>query len=330
MFLDLVEHADVVMENFTPGTMERFGLGYEQLKARNPRIIFARTSGFGQTGPYSDRPALDIIVQGMGGVMSITGEAGGRPVRPGVSYGDITAGLYTAVGILAALHERTTSGLGQEIDISMMDCQVSVLENAIARYFVTGKAPEPIGTRHPTATPFQAFPTADGFIVIALGFGTGGNQWALLCSLLGLPELIEDPRFDTGPRRTSNHAVLEPLLVAAFKTRPTSEWLEELLAVEIPCGPVNTVADVVADPQIAARGMIQEVVHPTAGMLPLANSPVRMSRSESGIKGPPPDMGEDTVEVLGELLGLSPEDVADLESRGIVATKGGPDIASIL
>jgi len=330
LFLDLVEHADVVMENFTPGTMERFGLGYEQLSARNARIILARTSGFGQTGPYSDRPALDIIVQGMGGVMSITGEQGGGPVRPGVSYGDITAGLYTAIGILAAIHERSNSGEGQEIDISMMDCQVSVLENAIARYFVTGKAPEPIGTRHPSATPFQAFPTADGHLVIALAFGTGGNQWALLCGLLGLPELIEDPRFDTGPRRTKNHAELEPLLIAAFKQRTTAEWLDELLAVDIPCGPVNTVAEVVADPQIAARGMIAEVTHATAGTLPIANSPVRLSRSESGIKGPPPDMGANTVEVLGELLGLSPETVAELEARGVVATQGGPDIASIL
>jgi CoA:oxalate CoA-transferase len=152
-FLRLVEKVDVVMENFTPGTMERLGLSYETLAARNPRLIFASTSGFGQTGPYRDRPALDIIVQGMGGVMSITGEPGGRPVRPGVSYGDVVAGLYTVIGILTALHERGRSGKGQAVDISMLDCQISVLENAIMRYFVTGKAPEPIGTRHPSATP---------------------------------------------------------------------------------------------------------------------------------------------------------------------------------
>ena len=329
LFLDLVGHADVVMENFTPGTMERFGLGYEALAARNPGIIFARISGFGQTGPYKDRPALDVIVQGMGGVMSITGEPGGGPVRPGVSYGDIVAGLYAAIGILTAMHERTNSGKGQQIDISMLDCQVSVLENALARYYVTGKAPEPLGTRHPTATPFQAFPTADGYLVIALSFGEA-NQWGVLCGLLGLPELIDDERYNTGPKRTRNHSNLEPLLIAAFRQRSTADWLDDLLAAEIPCGPVNSVADIAADPQVAARGMLQEVTHHIAGPMRIANSPVRMSRSESGIKGPPPDMGQHTVEVLGELLGLDAATVKAMEGRKVVATKGGPDIASLL
>ncbi len=329
LFLGMVEQVDVVMENFTPGTMERLGLGYETVAARNPRLIFASTSGFGQTGPYRERPALDIIVQGMGGVMSITGEPGGAPVRPGVSYGDIVAGLYTAIGILAALHERERSGKGQAVDISMLDCQVSVLENAIARYFVTGEAPEPLGTRHPSATPFQAFPTADGYLVIALGFGGGGDQWGLLCAMLGLPELIDDERFNTGPRRTARHAELEPLLEAAFRTRPTDEWLVDLLEAGIPCGPINTVPQAISDPQVQHRGMIQEVTHRVAGTIPIANTPVRMSRSESGIKGPPPDMGEHTADVVGELLGLDASEIAALVQRGVLATEGGPDIGSI-
>lgn len=328
LFRRLAEKADVVMENFTPGTMERLGIGYETLAARNPRLIFASTSGFGQTGPYRERPALDIIVQAMGGIMSITGEPGRGPVRPGASLGDISAGLFTAIGILAALHERERSGNGQAIDISMLDCQVSVLENAIMRYFVTGSAPEPLGTRHPSATPFQAFPTADGHLVIALSFGEE-NQWQLLCGLLGLPELIGNERFATSPRRTARHAELEPILEAAFRQRPTGEWLEELGALGIPCGPINTIPQVVADEQVREREMIREVTHPRAGTIPIANTPFRMSRSDSGIKGPPPDFGSDTAAVLGDLLGLSPADVADLEARGVVASSGGPDIGAI-
>jgi CoA:oxalate CoA-transferase len=329
LFLRMAEKVDVVMENFTPGTMERLGIGYEALRQRNPRLVFASTSGFGQTGPYRDRPALDIIVQAMGGVMSITGEPGGRPVRPGVSYGDIAAGLYTAVGVLAALHERERSGLGQAVDISMLDCQVSVLENAISRYYVSGEVPKPIGTRHPVATPFQAFPTADGYIVVALGFGVV-DQWTLLCSLIETPELIDDPRFDTGPKRTINHALLEPLLESAFRRRTTADWLDLLLEHQVPCGPIQGIDQVVRDPQVLSRGMIREVTQRTAGTIPIANTPVRLSRNESGIKGPPADLGEHTAEVLEALLGLGPEDVAALAARGIVLTEGGPDVASLL
>ncbi|MCO5200957.1 MAG: CoA transferase [Chloroflexi bacterium] len=328
LFLRLVEHADVVMENFTPGTLDRLGIGYEALATRNPRVILASISGFGQSGPYSQRPALDIVVQAMGGVMSITGEPGGNPIRPGASYGDLAAGMFAVIGVLSALHEREGSGQGQAVDISMLDTQVTVMENAIMRYFVTGEVPGPLGTRHPSATPFQAFPTADGHIVIALGFGEE-NQWSLLCAILGVPEIIEDERFETGPKRTRNHAQLEPILAKAFQQRTTAEWYADLLAVGIPCGPVNTVAEVVDDEHIRARRMIQEVTHPVAGTIPIANTPVRMSRSDSGIKGPPPSLGEDTLDVFGTLLGLTAEEVAALEGKGIVATRGGPDISRI-
>ena len=329
LFIELAAKADVVMENFTPGTMGRLEIGYDVLSARNPRLVFASTSGFGQTGPYRERPALDVIVQGMGGVMSITGEPGGRPVRPGASYGDIVAGLYTSIGILAALHERERSGQGQAIDISMLDCQVSVLENAIVRLAVTGKEPGPLGTRHPSATPFQAFPTADGYVVVALAFGDE-NQWHLLLSLLGLPELIDDERFSTGPRRTANHAELEPLLNSGFVSRTTDEWLTELMAVGIPCGPLNTISQVMQDPQIAHRQMVREVTHHIAGTLPIANSPIRMSRSESGIKGPPPDFGVDGPDVVRTLLGYDDATIEKLVAEGVLVTEGGPDIASLL
>ena len=324
----MVEKVDVVMENFTPGTMARLGIGYDVLEKLNPRLIFASTSGFGQTGPYRERPALDIVVQAMGGVMSITGEPGGGPIRPGVGYGDITAGLFTVTGILTALYEREKSGKGQAIDISLLDCQVTVLENAIMRYSVTGKTPEPLGTRHPAATPFQAFPTADGHIVIALGFGEE-NQWQLLCGILGLTELLDDERFNTSPRRTERHAELEPIIEAAFRTKPTLDWLVDLEAVGIPCGPVNTIPEMLANPQVQARDMVQEVTHHTAGTITISNTPVRMSRSESGIKGPPPDFGQDTVAVLEEFLGLRADEVAALEARGVVFTEGGPDLSQI-
>jgi CoA:oxalate CoA-transferase len=328
LFRNMAAKVDVVMENFTPGTMDRLDVGYERLAERNPGLIFASVSGFGQTGPYRERPALDVIVQGMGGIMSITGEPGGGPVRPGASYGDIAAGLYTAVAILAAVYERSKSGMGQYIDISMLDCQVSVLENAYMRYFVTGKAPEAIGTRHPSATPFQAFPTNDGWIVVALGFGSE-NQWALLCGFLGLPELIDDERFNTSPRRTQHHAILEPMLFEAFRKRSTAEWLEDLVGAGIPCGPVNTIAQAAEDPQVVSRGMLQEITHPVAGTMRIANTPIRLSRSESGIKGPPPSFGENTRDVLHELLGMNQAQVEELEARDVVRTSGGPDVSAI-
>jgi len=328
LFLDLVREADVVLENFTPGTLDRLGIGYDVLSAANPRIILSSISGFGQTGPYRDRPALDIVVQAMGGVMSITGEPGGGPIRPAASYGDLVAGMFGVIGVLAALRERERSGLGQAVDISMLDCQVTVMENAIMRYFVTGEIPGPLGTRHPSATPFQAFRTADGHIVIALGFGPE-NQWNLTCAILGVPEIIDDPRFETGPKRTANHGELEPILARAFLARTTAEWLEDLLAAGIPAGPVNNVPQAVADAQVQARNMVQEVTHPVAGTIPIANTPVRMSRSETGIKGPPPSLGQDTADVLAALLGKGPDEVARLSSLGVIATEGGPDLSRI-
>lgn len=328
LFARLVRKADVVLENFTPGTMERLGLGYETLAEQNPRLIFASISGFGQTGPYRDRPALDVIVQAMGGILSITGEPGGPPVRPGASYGDIIAGLFAVVGILSALEERHRSGRGQAIDISMLDCQVAALENALMRYFVTGQTPGPLGTRHPSAMPFQAFQTGDGYLVVALGFGPE-NQWHVLCGILGLLELIDDERYSTSPKRLRHQEELEPILTAAFKQKTTSEWLADLEAAGIPCGRVNTIADVATDPQVCHRGMIQTVTHKSVGAIPIANTPVRMSRSATGIKGPPPDVGQDSAGVLRDLVGLNPEVIDDLVARGIVATEGGPDLDAI-
>jgi CoA:oxalate CoA-transferase len=329
LFLRLAEKADVVMENFTPGTMDRLGLGYETLKARNPRLIYSATSGFGQTGPDRERPALDIIVQGMGGIMSITGEPDGPPVRPGISQGDITAGLFTAIGILGALHERERSGEGQMLDVSMLDCQVAILEFPFARYFATGETPQPIGTRHPSTTPFQAFPTQDGWIVIALYWGVE-NQWELFCVTIGREDLIHDQRFGTPGLRTRHHAELEPMLNEALRQKTTAQWLTEFDAIGLPCGPLNDIPTAAAHPQVQARKMLREVQHPSGVSLTITDTPIRLSRTAGGIQGPPPLLGQHTDEVLTGLLGLSGEDVAGLRERGIVSGPLPGPVARIL
>jgi CoA:oxalate CoA-transferase len=317
IFLRLVEKADVVMENFTPGTMARLGLGYSTLSERNPRLIYAATSGFGQTGPDRFRPALDVVVQGMGGIMSITGEPDGPPVRPGASLGDITGGLFTAIGVLAALQEREHSGRGQMIDVSMLDCQISILENAFVRYFATGEVPKPLGTRHPVATPFQAFPTKDGYIVLALTWGIE-NQWELYCATIGRHDLIDDPRFDTPALRTEHHDELEPLLIEAMRKKTTAEWLREFDAIGLPCGPLNDIPQAAEQPQVKARGMLVEVDHPVIGKLPLPDTPVKLSRTPGGIRGASPALGEHTDAVLRELLALSDDEIADLRQAAVI------------
>lgn len=317
LFLRLAEKADVVMENFTPGTMERLGLDYETLRKRNPRLIYSATSGFGQTGPDRERPALDVIVQGMGGIMSITGEPDGPPVRPGISQGDITAGLFTAIGILSALHERERSGEGQMLDLSMLDAQIAILENPFARYFATGEVPRPLGTRHPSTTPFQAFPTKDGWIVIAMAWGVE-NMWELFCVKIERPELIDDKRFETPGLRTKNHAALEPILNDALRARTTAEWIPEFDAIGLPCGPLNDIPAAARNPQVAARQMLKDVAHPDGITLRITDTPIKLSRTPGGIQGPPPIAGADTEDVLRELLGLGDAEISALRERRVV------------
>ncbi len=317
IFLRLVREADVVVENFTPGKMAALGLGYDELSEVNPRLIYAAISGYGQTGPLSSRPALDVIVQGAGGVMSVTGYPDGDPARPGLSLGDVAAGLYCAIGVLAALQERERSGKGQMVDISMLDCQIAIQENAYMRYHLTGEEPQRLGTRHPTAVPFQAFPTADGWMVLALAWSVP-NQWALLCAELDVPELIDDPRFHSAAARSRNHADLEPLLRAAFRKKTTAEWVDALQQYNIPCGPLNTIAQAASMEQVAVRDMLPEVPHRTFGSVRLANSPVKLSRTPAGIRGTSPDMGQHSREVLAEMLGLEASALDDLISRQVV------------
>ncbi len=317
IFLKLVEHADIVVENFTPGTMERLGLSYDTLKQHNPKIIYAACSGFGQTGPYAKKLAFDVIVQAMGGIMSITGEPGGPPIRPGASIGDIAAGLFLCISILACLQERHVSGQGQMIDISMLDCQVAIQENAFVRYLATGEVPQALGTRHPVFTPFQVFPTKDGYIAVAM-MGGVRDQWPLYCATIGRLDIIDDERFQTGWLRTQNYEALEPTLTEAMKTKTTQEWLEELEQAGIPCGPVNTIDKVAADPQIQAREMIVEVHHSRAGSFKVSNTPIKLSRTPSKLERASPDLGEHTKEVLTGLLEMTEQELVDLENCGVI------------
>ncbi len=317
IFLELVKKVDVLVENFVPGTMKRLGLDYETVKEQNPGIIYASISGFGQTGPDSQTRALDIIIQAMGGMMSITGEPDGPPVRPGASLGDITAGLFTAIGILSALHERDKSGQGQMLDISMLDCQLSILENAFGRYFATGKVPQRIGSRHPIFTPFQAFETKDGAIVVALVGGVR-NQWPLFCAIIGRLDLMDDERYLTGEQRTDHYDELEPILSQAMKTKTSQEWLKELTEVGIPCGPINTIDKVAEHPQVKHREMIVEVPHPRLGKVKMVNSPVKLSRTPATVRQSAPDLGQDTEKLLSEFLGMSRDEIDELKESEII------------
>ncbi len=310
--LTLAKKSDVMVENFRPGVMDRLGLGYKEIRAVNPKIIYAACSGFGQVGPYAHRPAYDVIVQGMGGTLSITGEEGGPPVRVGFSIGDIGGGVFTALGILAALQERQKSGEGQMIDVAMLDCQMALLENAFSRFFATGEVAQRLGTRHPVLTPFQSLPTKDGYIALA---AAREDWWQKFCGIIGRPDLPQDERFKNNVLRTKNHKELEKILSEATRQRLTSEWVALMDKNDIACGPVNTIDQIAADPHTAARNMIRQVKHTTAGMLRVVNSPIKLSRTPVNIEKASPELGEHTEEILKELLGYSNEIINRLRSE---------------
>jgi CoA:oxalate CoA-transferase len=317
LLLDLVRDADVLIENFRPGTMENLGLSYETVKAVNPKIIMVDISGFGQTGPYTKRAALDVIVQAMGGMLSITGEPGGGPVRPGVSMGDITAALFSTVAVLAAIVERDRSGEGQRVDMSMLDCQAAILENPLMRYFAVGEMPERIGTRHPIVTPVQALKTKDGYVAVAVSDGPSGH-WGTFCREIGRPEMLDDDRFSIGWDRTQHYDELIPVLEEALAQRTTAEWVDALGGQGVPVGPVQDIAQVAADPQLNQRNMFVEMEHPGIGPVTFTNTPIKMSRTQGGAKGVQPDAGEHTTELLSE-LGLDAARIEALRAKSVVA-----------
>jgi len=288
-FDELVAGADVLVENFRPGTMDRLGYGWDVLHERHPRLVYAAVSGFGHTGPLARRPAYDMVVQAMGGVMSITGHPGAPPTRVGTSIGDTTAGLFTAVGICSALFERAHTGEGAFIDVAMLDCQVAILENAIARYTATGVVPGPLGSRHPSITPFAAFEAQDGWFVIAAG---NDALFRRLCDVVGCPDVARDPRFTTNASRTEHHGALQSLLEQRLRTAPVAHWLALLEAADLPCGPINDVADVLAHPQVRARNMVVHSEDERVTALEMPGNPIKNSRhADPPTRGPVPDLG---------------------------------------
>lgn len=312
----LIEKADVVVENFKPGTMEKLGMGYEDLKKINPELIYAACSGFGHTGPYSKRPAYDAVVQAMGGIMSITGPGEGQYTRVGASIGDITAGLFAAIGVMMALYHKAKTGKGQKVDVAMLDCQVAILENAIARYCVNGEIPQPRGNRHASITPFEDFTCKDGVkVMVAIG---NNGLWKKFCTAAGHEELIEDERFAANPLRTKNYDQLKPIMDEIFLTKTSDEWYESLVAANVPVTYVNTVDKVVNNEQVLSRDMIVEANHEGVGPFKMANTPIKMSETKGGFREPAPLLGENTDDILKNYLQLSDEEIEAVKAKGIL------------
>ncbi|WP_238923883.1 CaiB/BaiF CoA transferase family protein [Achromobacter ruhlandii] len=310
---ELALQSDILVENFKVGGLAKYGLDYASLKEVNPRLIYCSITGFGQTGPYASRPGYDFMIQGMGGLMSITGERddlpGGGPQKAGVAVADLMTGMYSTVGILAALHERSVSGLGQHIDMALLDCQVAMLANQNLNFMTSGNAPRRAGNAHQNLVPYQVFAASDGHLIVAVG---NDSQFRNYCGAIGLPELAADPRFATNPQRVKNREALVPLLAERMATGARDHWLVSLEAVGVPAGPINTLDQVYEDPQVLARGMKRELPHPTAGTVPMAASPLKFSGSPVEYRRAPPMLGEHTAQVLAEKLGLSAAEIQAL------------------
>jgi len=302
VFERLLERADVLVENYRPGTMEKLGYGWEQLQARYPRLIMVSISGFGQTGPYRSQPAYDMVVQAMSGMMSVTGHPGAGPCRVGVSIGDLGAGLYAVIGTQSALLRRIHTGKGERVDVSMLDCQVALLENAVARYGATGSVPGPIGSRHPSMTPFDVYAAQDGYVVIAVG---NDGLFKRLCEMLDLPGLIEDNRFKTNASRCAHEAELKRILEEKLCVHSRSHWLKLLQDNGIPTGEYHSVSEVVEHPQIKARGMLANVLVPHGKVLRVAGNPLMAGAGEQIVRRQPPVLDGDRARILQE-LGLEP------------------------
>jgi CoA:oxalate CoA-transferase len=312
---ELVKQVDVIIENFRPGTMEKLGLGYDTLKTINPKLIYAASSGFGHSGPYSKKPAYDGVVQAMGGIMSITGEKDGKPMRVGPSIGDIAAGLFTAIGVLAALNHKNETGIGQKVDVAMLDCQVAMLENAIARYVVTKEVPKPAGNRHTSIVPFEPFETMDSQLVVAAG---NDGIWKRFCAVAGLEDIVDDERFATNPNRNKNYDELRPLVAEQMKKRTTEEWGSILDDAGVPNGPINYVDKVLENEQVKARDMIVEVDHPVAGPLKMPGVAIKMSHTPGAIERCAPLLGEHNKELLKEFFDYTDEDVDKMIAEGVL------------
>lgn len=312
---ELARQSDIVVENFKVGGLDALGLGYAALRALNPGLIYCAITGYGQTGPYRDRPGYDTVIQAQGGIMSITGPAEGEPCKVGVAIVDLSAGLFAVSAILAALHHRMLTGEGQYIDVSLLDAQLGWLANVASAYLVSGQAPQRHGNAHATIVPYQPFQCADGLLMLAVGNDT---QFRALCGVLGCAELADDPRFATNPARVRERETLVPLLAARLLTRPRQAWMHELLAASVPCGPVHDIPTALDDPQVQARAMVQTVEHPADGPLRLIGPVAKLSATPATISSPPPLLGQHTDAVLARVLGYDDSRIAALRASGVL------------
>jgi len=313
----LLASCDILAENFKVGALAKYGLGYEQIHAEFPRVVYCSITGFGQTGPYAPRPGYDALVQAMGGVMSLTGEPDGMPQKVGIPIADVYAGLYGCIGILAALRHRDLNGIGQQVDIGMLDTHVAWLANQGMNYLATGENPPRLGNQHPNIVPYQVFASQDGYIVLSVG---NDPTFARFCQNTGLEHLLTDERFATNAARVANRQLVTDTLTPTLKSKTTTEWVNKLEALKIGCGPINTLEQVFADPQVQARGVVVEMPREGAegGTVKVIANPVRLSETPADYRISPPTLGEHTEEVLGEVLGLDAAAIAGLRERGVV------------
>lgn len=310
----LIQQSDVIIENFKHGTMEKWGLGYEQLNSLNPEIVHCSITGFGHEGPYKDLPGYDFIIQAMSGLMSITGSEESGPTKVGVAISDIFTGLYAAIGIQAALIERNSSGKGQSIDISLFDSQISALANVASNYLVSEKIPKRLGNEHPNIVPYQVFNTLDGQIAVAVG---NDGQFVKFMNVVGLTDFSKDEKYATNPKRLENRRELVDLISGQMTKKDTQFWITNLRENGIPSGPINTIAEMFQDPHVKASGIVKEVAHPTAGTISLVGSPLKLSRTPTEVAKHPPLAGEHTEEVLKE-IGLSSSAISKLKEKNII------------
>ncbi len=315
----LAMQCDVLLENYKFGDLARYRLGYDDLKTVHPRLIYCSVTGFGHSGPYRERPGYDFMIQGMGGLMSITGERddlpGGGPQRVGVPIVDIMTGMYATIAVCAALAHREKSGIGQHLDLALLDTQVAILANQAMNYLASGEVPGRLGNAHPNIVPYQTFSTSDGAIILACG---NDNLFNRFCEVAGCQHLARDPLFATNGKRVENRAALVPLLSAIFAKRTTHEWVEALEGAGVPNGPINNIQQVFEEPQVIARGMKIALDHPLAGTAPSVASPMRFSATPLEFKTPPPTLGQHTDEILRDMLGMNAADIAQLRAAGIV------------
>ncbi len=298
IFDKILSKADILVENFKPGTLDKWGYGWKDVSKKYPKLIYASASGFGQTGPLKELPAYDMVVQGMGGLMSVTGHPNSEPTRVGTSIGDITAGLFTAIGINAALYDRQKTGKGTYIDVSMLDCQIAILENAIARYLSKNEIPEPMGSRHPSIAPFEAFKTKDSYIIIAAG---NDKLFEKLCNVLNIAEISNDERFNTNSLRCENMDQLKEIFEKQLKSKTTDEWIKEMELLKIPCGPIFNIKQAVENPQIKERNMIVKSYHKIIGEFKSAGNPIKMSTyKDTDTRGDIPDLDEHRDKIIKE------------------------------